>query len=70
MTSLLKKAFMQAEQLPEWEQDALAAFILEEIAASQQWNQQSSKPRKQAARSAARAEQFYRTTMKAVNGRS
>lgn len=47
MTALLKKAFAQAEQLPPWEQDALAAFILEEIAASQQWNeasQQSSKP--------------------------
>lgn len=39
MTTLLKKAFAQAEHLPEWEQDALAAFILEEIAASQQWNQ-------------------------------
>lgn len=39
MTSLLKKAFALAQQLPEWEQDALAAFILEEIAASQQWKQ-------------------------------
>ncbi len=43
MTTLLKKAFAQAEQLPEWEQDALAAFILEEIAASQQWNQVTQK---------------------------
>lgn len=37
MTALLKQAFAKAEQLPKWEQDALAAFILEEIAASQQW---------------------------------
>lgn len=43
MTTLLKKAFAQAEQLPEWEQDALAAFILEEISASQQWNQVNQK---------------------------
>lgn len=38
MTALLKQAFAQAEELPEWEQDALAAFILEEIAASYQWD--------------------------------
>ena len=38
MTTLLKQAFAQAEKLPDWEQDALAAFILEEIAASYQWN--------------------------------
>ncbi len=49
MTTLLNKAFAQAEQLPEWEQDALAAFILEEIAASQQWNQAK---KKKAAKSA------------------
>lgn len=46
MTALLKKAFAQAEQLPPWEQDALAAFILEEIAASQQWNEVSRQPDK------------------------
>ena len=38
MTALLKQAFAQAEKLPAWEQDALAAFIMEEIAASYQWN--------------------------------
>ncbi len=48
MTALLKKAFAQAEQLPPWEQDALAAFILEEIAASQQWNEVSRQPDKTA----------------------
>ena len=47
MNTLLKKAFAQAEQLPEWEQDALAAFILEEIAASQQWNRDSQKKAKE-----------------------
>lgn len=69
MTSLLRKAFTEAEQLPEWEQDALAAFILEEIATSQQWNREDAKPRKQTGASS-RSSQFYRTTMKAVNGRS
>lgn len=49
MTALLKQAFAQAEQLPEWEQDALAAFILEEIAASQQWNQASKREAAKAA---------------------
>jgi len=37
MTKLLKKAFAEANRLPEWEQDALAAMILDEIADSRQW---------------------------------
>jgi hypothetical protein len=37
MTKLLKKAFAEAKRLPEWEQDALAAMILDEIADSQAW---------------------------------
>ncbi|MCA9933596.1 MAG: hypothetical protein KC415_06715 [Anaerolineales bacterium] len=49
MTTLLKKAFAQAEQLPEWEQDALAAFILEEIATSQQWSRDAKKKAKELA---------------------
>ncbi|MBP6472241.1 MAG: hypothetical protein KBE23_13005 [Chloroflexi bacterium] len=37
MTKLLKKAFAEANRLPEWEQDALAAMILDEIADNRQW---------------------------------
>jgi hypothetical protein len=32
MTKLLYEAIEEAKRLPEWEQDALAAMILEEIA--------------------------------------
>jgi hypothetical protein len=39
MTKLLKKAFAEANRLPEWEQDALAAMILDEIADSRQWQE-------------------------------
>jgi hypothetical protein len=39
MTELLEKAFNKATNLPSWEQDALAAFILEEVAASHSWRQ-------------------------------
>lgn len=37
MTQALKKAFEAASQLPKHEQDDLAAAILDEIAAEQQW---------------------------------
>ncbi len=40
MTKLLKKAFAEANRLPEWEQDALAAMILDEIADSRQWQKE------------------------------
>lgn len=39
MTKLLKKAFAEAKRLPKWEQDAIAAMILDEIAESQAWQQ-------------------------------
>ncbi len=37
MTKALKKAFEAASQLPEREQDELAAAILEELAADERW---------------------------------
>lgn len=43
MTKLLKKAFAEARRLPEWEQDALAAMILDEIADSREWQTSPSK---------------------------
>ncbi|RMG98076.1 MAG: hypothetical protein D6706_07580 [Chloroflexi bacterium] len=39
MTKLLEEAFAKASKLPRWEQDALAAMILEEIADNQQWKE-------------------------------
>ncbi len=37
MTELLEEAFEQVKQLPETEQDAIAAVILEEIRSEQRW---------------------------------
>ena len=37
MTEALKRAFDDASRLPEREQDALAAAILEELAADERW---------------------------------
>lgn len=37
MTKLLEKAFDEACKLPRWEQDAIAAMVLEEIADNQRW---------------------------------
>ena len=37
MTQLLRKAFDQASQLPPDEQDALATWILEEMASERRW---------------------------------
>ncbi len=39
MTSALQKAFEQAASLPPERQDALAAIVLEEIAAEDRWQQ-------------------------------
>ena len=37
MTKLLEKAFAQASELPEEEQDAFAAFLLSELESEQKW---------------------------------
>jgi aspartate/tyrosine/aromatic aminotransferase len=37
MTRLLERAIRQAQALPEAEQDAIAAVILEEMESEQQW---------------------------------
>jgi hypothetical protein len=39
MTRLLKKAVSEIEKLPESEQDAVAAFVLEELASEQRWSE-------------------------------
>ena len=37
MTNLLKKAFKLAQRLPDKEQDALAAVIIDEMASDRRW---------------------------------
>ena len=37
MTHLLEKAFAEASELPEKEQDAFAAFVLAELEAERRW---------------------------------
>lgn len=37
MTSLLEKAFKEAARLPDEQQDALAALLLEELASEVRW---------------------------------
>ena len=39
MTKLLEEAFAKAAKLPEQEQDALAAVMLEELASERRWDQ-------------------------------
>ena len=39
MTKLLEEAFAKASKLPDQEQDALAAVILEELASERRWDQ-------------------------------
>jgi hypothetical protein len=39
MTGMLKKAFDEASQLPEKEQDELAQFMLDEIKSERQWSE-------------------------------
>jgi hypothetical protein len=37
MTQLLRKAFIEAQKLPEPEQDALANWLLEELESERRW---------------------------------
>ena len=43
MTEMLNKAFEQASELPERDQDEFAAFILEELASEHRWTELFSK---------------------------
>lgn len=44
MAKLLDKAFAEASRLPEPEQQALAAWILEELASDRQWQRALAHP--------------------------
>jgi hypothetical protein len=39
MTQLLERAFTEASKLPEKEQDAVAALLLEELASERRWDE-------------------------------
>jgi len=43
MTRLLEKVLSQAARLPESEQDAVAAILLEEMASEQRWSESFAK---------------------------
>ena len=47
MTSLLEEAFAKAAQLPQEDQDALAALLLAEIASEKRWEEAFAKSQDQ-----------------------
>lgn len=60
MTSLLQQAFQKAQALPEEEQDAIAAILIEEMASEQRWQESFSRSRDVLDRLAAEAREEYR----------
>ncbi len=60
MTSLLQQAFQKAQALPEEEQDAIAAILIEEMASEQRWQQSFARSRDVLDRLAAEAREEYR----------
>lgn len=61
MTQLLDKAIAAVTQLPESEQDAIAAVLLEEIASEQRWSMSFAKSQDLLARLAEEALEEYAT---------
>ena len=57
MTQLLERAIGEAGKLPESEQDAIAALILEELDDERQWEEAFSNSQDQLARLAAKVRQ-------------
>lgn len=55
MTNLLEQAIAELQKLPETEQDAMAALILEELADEQAWNEAFARSQDQLARLAQKA---------------
>lgn len=60
MTQMLEQALAQVQQLPQTEQDAIAALILEELADERRWDKAFAKSQDQLARLAARAREEIR----------
>ena len=55
MTQLLEKAFAEAAKLPEEEQDAFAALILEELDSERRWDESFARSQDKLAHLAAEA---------------
>jgi len=60
MTQLLEKALSEASKLPDAEQDALAAILLEELASEQRWAESFGKSQDVLAKMAEEALAEYR----------
>jgi hypothetical protein len=60
MTERLKKAFAEASKLPEEEQDALARWLLEELASERRWDEAFSASQDRVAELADEALEEYR----------
>lgn len=60
MTHMLEKALTEVRKLPEEQQDAIAAMILEELADEARWNETFSRSQDQLASLAANAREEIR----------
>ena len=60
MTQLLEKALAQVSRLPDPDQDAIAALILEELADDRQWDEAFARSQEQLGRLADRVRQDIR----------
>jgi hypothetical protein len=61
MTQLLEEAIAKLHQLPPHQQDAMAQFILDELADEQQWDQAFERSQDALARLAAKVRRDIRT---------
>lgn len=60
MTQLLEQALSEVKKLPEPEQNAIAALILDELADERRWHESFSRSQDQLARLAAKAREDIR----------
>ncbi|HZV05823.1 MAG TPA: hypothetical protein VE999_12140 [Gemmataceae bacterium] len=60
MTQLLEQALSEVKKLPEPEQDAIAALILDELADERRWQESFARSQDQLARMAAKAREDIR----------
>jgi len=61
MTQLLEQALTQVKKLPESEQDAIAALILEELADEQHWQESFARSQEKLAHLASKVREDIRT---------
>jgi hypothetical protein len=61
MTQLLQKALAEVQKLPDSDQDAIAAMILDELADEREWNEAFARSQQQLGRLADRVHQDIRS---------